>query len=108
MLMHFFTPPLLLLMTHHEETQLKAFVYCSALTLGGWGGGMMKVQKHPLSSKVVNKFVCASFNASYVGQMNQHLTTRINDEHFEGKKGKFVTKIFFQIILNEVLKICKK
>ena len=73
MLMHFFTPPLLLLMTHHEETQLKAFVYCSALTLGGWGGGMMKVQKHPLSSKVVNKFVCASFNASYVGQMNQHL-----------------------------------
>ena len=52
----------------------------------GGEGGMMKVQKHPLSSKVVNKFVCASFNASYVGQMNQHLTTRINDEHFEGKK----------------------
>ena len=24
------------------------------------------------------------------------------------KKGKFVTKIFFQIILNEILKICVK
>ena len=34
-----------------------------------------------LSSKVVYKFVCASCNASYVGQMHRHLTTRI-DEHF--------------------------
>ena len=32
-------------------------------------------------SKVVNKFVCASCNASYVGQTWQHLATRI-DEHF--------------------------
>ena len=33
-----------------------------------------------LSSKVVYKFVCASCNASYVGQTHWHLTTRI-DEH---------------------------
>ena len=34
-----------------------------------------------LSSKVVYKFVSASCNAGYVGQMHQHLATRI-DEHF--------------------------
>ena len=39
-----------------------------------------------LSSKVVYKFVCASCNASYVGQTHRHLTTRIN-EHF-GKDKK--------------------
>ena len=39
-----------------------------------------------LSSKVVYKFVCASCNASYVGQTHWHLTTRI-DEHF-GKDKK--------------------
>ena len=39
-----------------------------------------------LSSKVVYKFVCASCNASYVGQMHRHLTNRI-DEHF-GKDKK--------------------
>ena len=39
-----------------------------------------------LSSKVVYKFVCASYNASYLGQTHQHLTTRI-DEHF-GKDKK--------------------
>ena len=39
-----------------------------------------------LSSKVVYKFVCASCNASYVGQTHRHLTTRI-DEHF-GKDKK--------------------
>ena len=35
-----------------------------------------------LSSKVVYKFVCASCKASYVSQMHQHLTTRING-HFD-------------------------
>ena len=39
-----------------------------------------------LSSKVAYKFVCASCNASYVGQAQRHLTTRI-DEHF-GKDKK--------------------
>ena len=39
-----------------------------------------------LSSKVNYKFVCASCNASYVGQTHKHLTTRI-DEHF-GKDKK--------------------
>ena len=39
-----------------------------------------------LSLKVVYKFVCASCNASYVGQTHRHLTTRI-DEHF-GKDKK--------------------
>ena len=34
-----------------------------------------------LNSKVVYKFVCASCNASYVGQTCRHLKTRI-DEHF--------------------------
>ena len=34
-----------------------------------------------LISKVVYKFVCASCNASYVGETHRHLTTRI-DEHF--------------------------
>ena len=38
------------------------------------------------SSKVVYRFVCASCNASYVGQMHRHLATRI-DEHF-GKDKK--------------------
>ena len=38
-----------------------------------------------LSSKVVYKFVCASCNASYVGQTHRHLTTRI-DEHFGNDK----------------------
>ena len=38
-----------------------------------------------LSSKVVYKFVCASCNASYVGQTHRHLTTRI-DEHFGKEK----------------------
>ena len=38
-------------------------------------------------SKFVYKFVCASCNPSYVGQMCRHLTTRI-DEHF-GKDKKF-------------------
>ena len=52
MLMHFFTPHhLLLLMTHHEETQLKAFVYCSALTLGGQGGGDDESAKAPSQFK---------------------------------------------------------
>ena len=51
MLMHFFTPPLLLLMTHHEETQLKAFVYCSALTLGGQGRGDDESAKAPSQFK---------------------------------------------------------
>ena len=37
-------------------------------------------------SKVVYKFVCASCNASYVGQTCRHLATRI-DEHF-GKDNK--------------------
>ena len=37
-------------------------------------------------SKVVYKFVCASCNASYVGQTCRHLATRI-DEHF-GKDKK--------------------
>ena len=43
---------------------------------------------HPsaLSSKVVYNFVCASCNASYVGQMHRHVKTRI-DEHF-GKDKK--------------------
>ena len=31
-------------------------------------------------SKVVNKFVCANCNASFVGQTCRHLSTRI-DEH---------------------------
>ena len=39
-----------------------------------------------LSSKVVYKFVCASCNASYVGQTHRHLTTRTY-EHF-GKDKK--------------------
>ena len=39
-----------------------------------------------LSSKVVNKIFCATCNASYVGQVHQHLTGRIN-EHF-GKDKK--------------------
>ena len=39
-----------------------------------------------LSSKVTCKFVCASCNASYVGQTHRHLTIRI-DEHF-GKDKK--------------------
>ena len=39
-----------------------------------------------LSSKVVYKFVFASYNASYFGQMQRHPTTRI-DEHF-GKDKK--------------------
>ena len=39
-----------------------------------------------LSSKVVYNFVCASCNASYVGQMHRHVKTRI-DEHF-GKDKK--------------------
>ena len=39
-----------------------------------------------LSSKIVYKFVCASCNASYVGQRHRHLTARI-DEHF-GKDQK--------------------
>ena len=39
-----------------------------------------------LSSKVVYKFVCASCNASYVGQIYQHLAIKI-DEHF-GKDKK--------------------
>ena len=39
-----------------------------------------------LSSKIVYKFVCASCNASYVGQTHRHLTTRI-DAHF-GKDKK--------------------
>ena len=38
-----------------------------------------------LSSKFVYKFVCANCNASYVGQMHRHLTTRI-DEHFAKDK----------------------
>ena len=37
-------------------------------------------------SKVVYKFVCASYNSSYVGQTCRHLATRI-DEHF-GKDKK--------------------
>ena len=36
-------------------------------------------------SKVVYKFVCASCNASYVGQTCKHLATRI-DEHFDKDK----------------------
>ena len=39
-----------------------------------------------LSSKIVYKFVCASCNASYVGQTHRHLATRI-DGHF-GKDKK--------------------
>ena len=42
-----------------------------------------------LSSKIVYKFVCASCNASYVGQTYRHLTTRI-DEHFGKDKKSYI------------------
>ena len=42
-----------------------------------------------LNSKVVYKFVCASCNASHVGQTHQHLTTRI-DEHFGKDKNSHI------------------
>ena len=42
-----------------------------------------------LNSKVVYKFVCASCNASYVGQTHQHLKTRI-DEHFGKDKNSHI------------------
>ena len=42
-----------------------------------------------LNSKVVYKFVCASCNASYVGQTHQHLTTR-TDEHFGKDKDSHI------------------
>ena len=42
-----------------------------------------------LNSKVVYKFVCASCNASYVGQTHRHLTTRI-DEHFGKDKNSHI------------------
>ena len=38
-----------------------------------------------LSPEVLYKFVCASCNASYVGQTHRHLTTRV-DEHFDKDK----------------------
>ena len=37
-------------------------------------------------SKVVYKFVCASCNASYVGQTCQYLTTRIDEDFGKDKK----------------------
>ena len=37
-------------------------------------------------SKIVYKFVCASCNASYFGQICRHLTTRINEQFSKGKK----------------------
>ena len=40
-------------------------------------------------SKVVYNFVCASCNASYVGQTCQHLITRI-DEHFGRDKKSYI------------------
>ena len=39
-----------------------------------------------LSSQVVYKFVCASFNASYVGQAHRHLTLRIDECFGKDKK----------------------
>ena len=42
-----------------------------------------------LCSRFVYKFVCASCNASYVGQTHQHLTTRI-DEHFGKDKNSHI------------------
>ena len=42
-----------------------------------------------LNSKVVYKFVCASCNASHVGQTHRHLTTRI-DEHFVKNKNSHI------------------
>ena len=46
-----------------------------------------------LSSKVAYKFVCASCNASYVGQTHRHLTTRI-DEHFgKDKKSRIYQRL---------------
>ena len=44
-----------------------------------------------LSSKVVYKFVCASCNASCVGQTHRHLTTRI-DEHFGGDEKSHINQ----------------
>ena len=44
-------------------------------------------------SKVVYKFVCASCNASYVGQTCQHLGTRI-DEHFGKDKKSHIYQHF--------------
>ena len=55
-----------------------------------------------LSSKVVYKFVCASCNASYVGQTHQHLTTRI-DEHF-GKDKKL--HIYQNLLSNACSRDC--
>ena len=43
------------------------------------------------SEKFVYKFVCASFNASYVGQTSRHLITRI-DEHFGKDKKSHLCK----------------
>ena len=56
-------------------------------------------------SKVVYKFVCASCNASYVGQTCRHLATRI-DKHF-GKDKK--SPIFQHLMTSkDCLDICSK
>ena len=58
-----------------------------------------------LDSKVVYKFVCASCNASYVGQTHQHLTTRI-DEHF----GKDINSHIYQQLISssDYLNACSR
>ena len=60
-----------------------------------------------LISKVVYKFVCASCNASYVGQTHPHLTTRI-DEHFAKDKESHVYQhlILSSDCLNACLRYC--
>ena len=58
-----------------------------------------------LSSKVVDKFVCATCNDSYVGQTHRHLTTRI-DEHF-GKDKK--SDIYQQLMSSaDCLNVCSR
>ena len=48
-----------------------------------------------LSSKVVYKFVCASYNAIYVGQTHQLLTTRIDGHFGKGKMSYIYQHLMF-------------
>ena len=50
-----------------------------------------------LKSMVVYKFVCASWNACYVGETAKHLPTKIK-KHLKTDKGHTHTSIFHQII----------